>query len=143
VTSTGAFRLAMDVSPGKPHVGQPVDLVVKVTTLAGSAPKKPLDDPHFSILGSAIGGEGSAQLPAFSDAEGIFRASFTFLAPGKYEVTFHATSDGYALKTTRNVLTFETAAAPQAPPPAAAPPPTPPAASSSASPAPTASVKWL
>jgi eukaryotic-like serine/threonine-protein kinase len=141
VTATGPFRLAMDVSPGKPHVGQAVELVVKVTTFAGGGPKKPLEDPHFSILGSAIGGEGSAQLPASSDADGIFRASFTFLAAGKYEVTFHATSDGYALKTTRNVVTFEAAAPPQAPPPATASPAPPPSAT--ASPAPSASVKWL
>ncbi len=132
VTAMGPFRTAMDVSPAKPHVGQPVDLVVKVTTLAGGPPKKPLEDPHFSVLGSAVGGEGSAQLPAFSDAEGIFRASFTFLAPGKYEVTFHAKSDTYALKANTAASSpwrrHHLRSARTIPPPAVTPPPAPPVA---------------
>jgi serine/threonine-protein kinase len=141
VTATGPFRMAMDVSPAKPRVGQAVDLVVKVTTSSGGAPKKPLDDPRFSILGGAVDGDG-VQLPAFSDVDGIFRASFTFLAPGKYEVTFHAKSDAYELKATRNLVTLDPvspSASPTAPPPPAA------AASpaDAGSPAPSASVKWL
>jgi hypothetical protein len=129
----------MDMTPAKPRVGQPVDLVVKVTTSAGAPPKKPLDDPHFSIVGGAIGGDGTARLPAFSDADGIFRASFTFLAPGKYEVTFQAKSDNYALKATRNLVTLDALAAPAT----AAPQPTETAPGEPATPAPSASVKWL
>jgi serine/threonine-protein kinase len=141
VTSTGPFRTAMDVTPGRPRVGQPVDLVVKVTTSAGGPPKKPLEDPHFSIVGGAAGGAEAAQLPAFSDAEGIFRASFTFLAPGKYEVTFHAKSDTFALKATRNLVTLEPASSPTPARSATPAPETAPA--ESATPAPSASVKWM
>ena len=148
VTATGPFRTAMDVTPGKPRVGQPVDLVVKVTTSAGGPPKKPLEDPHFSIFGGAPSGAAAAQLPAFSDAEGIFRASFTFLAPGKYEVTFHAKSDSYALKATRSLVALEPASSSPAPttaapPPTALPAPTETAPAETATPAPSASVKWL
>jgi serine/threonine protein kinase len=138
VTSTGPFRTAMDVSPGKPRVGQPVDLVVKVTTSAGGPPKKALEDPHFAITGG-VPGSAAAELPAYSDAEGIFRASFTFLAPGKYEITFHAKSDTYALKATRNLVTLEAATSPAA----TAPRPTETAPAEPATPAPSASVKWM
>jgi hypothetical protein len=140
VTATGPFRTTLDVSPAKPRVGQAVDLVVKVTTSSGGAPKKPIEEPHFTIAGSAIGGDGTAELPAFGDEPGIFRASFTFLAAGKYEVTFHATSDGTALRSTRNLVTLDAVAPP--PTPAAVPtdePPVPAAPSA----APSASVKWM
>ncbi len=139
VTAMGPFRTAMDVVPPKPRVGQAVDLLVKVTTSIGAPPKKPLEDPHFSIVGTAVGGDGALQLPAFSDADGLFRASFTFLAAGKYEVTFHAKSDSYALRATRSLVALDPggAAAP-APSPTA-----PPAPVESAAPAPSASVKWM
>ncbi len=140
VTATGPFRTTMDVSPGKPRVGQAVDIVVKVTTSSGGAPKKPIEDPHFTIAGSAIGGDGTAQLPAFSDELGIFRASFTFLATGKYEVTFHAKSDGLALRSTRSLVTLDAIVTPPEPAPAPDEPPPTPAAPSAA---PSASVKWM
>jgi serine/threonine protein kinase len=142
VTATGPFRTMMDVSPAKPRVGQAVDLVVKVTTSSGGAPKKPIEDPHFTIAGSSIGGDGTAELPAFGDEPGIFRASFTFLAAGKYEVTFHAKSDGVALRSTRSLVTLDAVVTPPAPMPASVPtdePPTPAAPSA----APSASVKWM
>ena len=141
VTSTGPFRMALDVSPGKPHAGQPVDFVVKVTTLAGGAPTKPLQDPHFSIFGGPIGAKG-VQLPASGEDDGIFRATFSFPSQGKYEVTFQATSESYALKATRNLVTLD---APAAPPTSTTPPASTAASapSSTASPAPSASVKWL
>jgi hypothetical protein len=125
----------------KPRVGQQVDIVVKVTTAAGGAPKKPIQDPHFSILGGGIGGEG-VQLAAMSDPDGMmFRTSFSFPAQGKYEVTFHGTSDAYALKATRNLVTFDVAATPA--PPASAPAQGTAPPGDTATPAPSASVKWL
>jgi hypothetical protein len=140
VTATGPFRTAMDVQPPKPRVGESVELVVKVTTAAGTSLKKPLDDPHFSVRGSSIGGDGALQLPAFSDADGIFRASFTFLAAGKYEVTFHAKSDSYALKATRVLVALDLSAPPA---PATSPPASPAAPAEAPTPAPSASVKWM
>ncbi len=130
----------MDLTPAKPRVGDAVDLVVKVTTSAGGPPKKALEDPHFSV----VGGGGTAQLPAFSDADGIFRASFTFLAAGKYEITFHAKSDAITLKATRNLVAQDASPGPSTPaaPASNAAPPSP-APSESATPAPSASVKWL
>ena len=141
VTSTGPFRASMDVSPAKPRVGEQVDLVVKVTTSAGGPLKKPLDDPHFSIAGSGTGG-AAMQLPASGDADGIFRASFTFLAPGKYEVTFHAKSDAVALRVARSLVTQDAAPAAASPTTAPASTASPPPAETTA-PAPSASVKWL
>jgi hypothetical protein len=137
VTASGPYRTAMDVAPAKPHVGQAVDLAVKVTTSAGQAPKKVIEDAHFTITGTAIGGD--ARLPAFEDTAGLFRAGFTFLAPGKYEVTFQAKSDGVAIKTTRTVVTLES------PAPAVSAPvlPPEPAPSEAPSAAPSASVKWM
>jgi serine/threonine-protein kinase len=133
----GAYRTTLDVFPAKPRVGQAVDLVVKLASSAGAS-RKPAEDAHFVITGSAIGGDGAAKLPAFEDATGVFRAGFTFLAAGKYEVTFHATVDGVAVKSARSVVT---SAASQAPAPLPAPsagtddnPPPP---------APSGSVKWL
>jgi hypothetical protein len=137
VTATGPFRTTMDLAPAKPRVGQAVDIVVKVTMTSGGAPKKPVDDPHFTIAGSAIGGDGTAQLPAFSEEPGIFRASFTFLAAGKYDVTFHAKSDGLALKSSRSLVTLDAIVAPATP--ATSEPPAPQAPSA----APSASVKWM
>ena len=143
VTASGPFRTAMDMSPAKPRVGQAVDIVVKVTTSSGGAPKKPIEDPHFTIAGSSIGGDGTTQLPAFSDEPGIFRASFTFLAAGKYDVTFHAKSDGVALKSSRSLVTLDAVVTPSAPTPADEPAPSPAAPSTTPSAAPSASVKWM
>ncbi|HEY2517637.1 MAG TPA: protein kinase [Polyangiaceae bacterium] len=139
VTASGPFRTALDVAPAKPQVGQSVDLVVKVTT-GGGAPKKPLEEPRFVVSGAAIGGRGNVQLPAFSDADGVFRASFTFLAPGKYAVTFLAKSDAVIIKAERAVVTRE-ATAPANPNPGPAPANSAPGETPSA--APSASVKWM
>jgi hypothetical protein len=138
VTASGPFRTALEVAPAKPRVGQPVDLVVKVVTSSGAPPKKPLEEAHFLIAGASIGAGAAAKLPAFSDADGIFRASFTFLSPGKYEITFLAKSDALVLKAERSVVTLD----------AAGPTPSPPGADTGApsetpSAAPSASVKWL
>ena len=140
VTANGPFRTALDVSPAKPNVGQAVDLVVKVTS-SGAPPKKPLEDPHFVVSGAPIGGAGNVQLPAFSDEGGVFRASFTFLAPGKYEVTFLAKSDAQVIKAERALVTHEAANSNPAPNNGAAPANTAPSDTPSA--APSASVKWM
>jgi hypothetical protein len=124
----------MDVAPAKPRVGQPVELVVRVTERGGGAPRKPIEEPIFLIGGPAMGGGVGAKLPAQADGNGTFRASFTFLSPGKYEVAFNARSDGALVKTARVLVAEDSSAQPppQPQPPIETPPP-----------APSASVKWL
>jgi hypothetical protein len=136
VTATGPYRTTMDVTPAKPNIGQAVDLVVKVTTSTGGPPKK-LDDAAFQITGAAMaasgapGAGGTARLPAIPDGAGIFRASFTFLAPGKYDVTFVAKGEGLQIKSSRALVASEIALPPAPDRPATPLPP------------PSASVKWL
>jgi serine/threonine-protein kinase len=149
VTATGPYRTALDATPAKPRLGQEVSLVAKVTTSAGTPVKKTLEDPHFSIAGSSIGGDGLVQLPAFTEDGTIFRANFTFLAPGKYEIGFHAKADALVLKASRTLVTVDSQpqAAPAAVPPAAgepgAPPSPVPASPPAPAPAPSSGVKWL
>ena len=69
--ATGPFRTVLDVAPVKPRVGEPADLIVRVTTSSGAPPRKPLEDPRFSIVGGGEPGGGAVQVPAFSETDGI------------------------------------------------------------------------
>ncbi len=119
-------RVTLDASSAKPRVGQQVDLVARIAS-GGGAPKSLAEDPHFLISGP---GGGATRLNASAEGTGIFRASFSFLEAGKYDITFNAKLDGNAVRAARGV----TAGAPGPAPTPSGDPPTPP---------PTPSGKWL
>ena len=125
-------RVTLDASTAKPRVGQQVDLVAKLGG-PGGAPKSMAEDPHFMIAGP---GGANIRLPASPEGTGLFRASFTFLEAGKYEITFSAKLDGNPLRAVRG-LTAGT------PGPGPGPGPAPPPSGDTPQPPPTPSGKWL
>jgi eukaryotic-like serine/threonine-protein kinase len=122
-------RVTLDASTAKPRVGQQVDLVAKIGGPGGGAPKSAPEDPHFVIAGP---GGSSTRMPASAEGTGLFRASFTFLEAGKYDITFSAKLDGNAVHAARAV----TAGTP-------GPSPTPSPSGDMPTPPPTSSGKWL
>jgi serine/threonine-protein kinase len=126
-TSPSAFKVLLDANVGAPRVGQTVEFTARVAPTKGT-----FDGPTFVISGPGLG--GGATMPAQSPAPGVFKASFAFLEPGRFDVTFSTQADGKPLKAARS-LTAGDAPAPKPPEPPK--PPTPPAT------APTGSVKWM
>ncbi len=124
----GSVRVTLDASTARPRVGQQVDLVAKISG-PGGAPKSAAEEPHFLIAGP---GGSSTRLPASAEGTGLFRASFSFLEAGKYDVTFNAKLDGNGVHAARTV----TAGAPT-------PGPTPTPSGDPPQPPPTPSGKWL
>jgi serine/threonine-protein kinase len=94
-------RAAVDVSPGAPRVGQSVDLVARATLGNGAAPKAPVADGAFELAGPGIA--PGTRLPAALEGVGTCRASFTFLGPGRFVVTFVGRVDGSAVRSTRTI----------------------------------------
>ena len=126
-TSPSAFKVLLDTNVGAPRVGQTVEFTARVAPTKGT-----FEGATFVISGPGLG--GGATMPAQSPAPGVFKASFAFLEPGRFDVTFSTQADGKPLKAARSL----TAGDPPAPkPPEPAKPPAPPAA------APTGSVKWM
>jgi serine/threonine-protein kinase len=118
VPLTTNMRAVLDASNTKPRVGQQVELVAKVVGPKDSAPKNTPEDAHFNIVGP---GGAATRLPATADGSGIYRATFTFLEAGKYDVTFNAKADGAAVHATRTINAGAGAPAPSGdtpPPPA-------------------------
>jgi hypothetical protein len=128
VPAAGAPRATIDAAPAKPKLGQSVEFVAKVLTSGGAAPKSAITEGRFTIAGPGLG--AGADLAAASEGN-VFRAGFTFLERGRYEVSFSGKVDGQAVRAARAVVIE-----------ASTPPPTtgtveqPP-------PPPSASVKWL
>jgi hypothetical protein len=123
------LHAALVATPAKPRIGQQVDLVAKVTTLAGTAPKGAAEEPHFQIVGP---GGFTSQLPAIVESSGSYRASFAFLEAGTYQVVFTAKVDGAPVKAMRQLVAGD----------ATAPPPGTPSAAPSETP-PVPSAKWM
>jgi eukaryotic-like serine/threonine-protein kinase len=121
-------RVTLDASTAKPRVGQNVDLIAKIGG-PGGAPKSLAEDPHFVIAGP---GGSTTRLNASPEGTGVFRATFTFLEAGKYDVTFNAKLDGNAVRAARGLMAG--APGPGPTPGSSGDPPTPP---------PTPSGKWL
>jgi hypothetical protein len=120
-------RATLDATPAKPKLGQPVDFTAKVAT------RSPVTDAHFQLVGPGLG--AGAKLAALSDGA-AFRAGFTFLEAGKFEVSFTAKVDDKIVRTAR-VVVVESATSPSPTVPSGdATGNTPPTA-------PTGSVKWL
>jgi serine/threonine-protein kinase len=124
-------RASIDVSNAKPSVGQPVDFVAHV---AGGAHAR-TEAPRFHFAGPGIA--PGTDVSAADDGSGAYRASFTFLQPGRFEVVFGARVDGTATRATRLVVVGDGRSAP-APAPGPAPAP-----SAAPTPAPSSSGGWL
>jgi serine/threonine protein kinase len=126
----GATRATIDVSNGKPGVGEPVDLVGH---LAGAHAR--VDGAHFHIAGPGIA--AGTDLSAVDDGSGAYHASFTFMQAGRFEVDFGVRADGTPARAARMLVV----GGGQTPSPATAPTDAQPAAT----PAGTASgtAKWM
>ena len=78
---------------------------------------------------AGTGVPGGVRLPAITTAAGVFKASYAFLEPGKFDVQFLTQAEGNKVVTAKRtvVASSDVPPAPSAPPSAA----------------PTASVKWM
>jgi serine/threonine-protein kinase len=114
-------KVAIEAMPVRPHIGQPVALLAKVTNSAGGAPKS-VEDVHFRLNGPGL--TPDTRLSATLDVPGTYRAAFTFFEPGKYDVAFEARVDGVLIRVVRQIATGDDAP-PPAPSEATPTPPTP------------------
>jgi len=128
-----AGRGALDASNARPAVGQPVDFVARVSGPAGAR----LDAPSFHIAGPGL--SAGTDMPAGDDGSGALRTTFTFLQPGRFDVTFSGRAPSGPVRAVRSVAVSDPNASSRAPavPPAAAPPPPAPAVPQSGA------QKWL
>ena len=116
------YKALVDVSVATPRLGQTVEITAKVMP-----PKGDFADPGFTIVGPGV--PGGVRLPAITTAAGVFKASYAFLEPGKFDVQFLTQAEGNKVVTAKRtvVASSDVPPAPSAPPSAA----------------PTASVKWM
>jgi serine/threonine protein kinase len=128
--AANAAHASLDVSASHPGVGQPVDLAGRVR---GAAAHPRVEGPSFLIAGPGIA--AGTRLEAADDGSGVYRATFTFLQDGRYDVTFVARSDGAPVRAARPVVV---GVLKQQPPPL---PPGPGEAPTAT--APTSSVRWM
>ena len=98
VAATGVARAIVDVSNPRPGVGQPVDLAAHIQ--GSSRPK--VDGATFHIAGPGI--PSGTHLEGNDDGSGVFRATFTFLQGGRFEVAFTARADGAAVRAAHVIL---------------------------------------
>ena len=118
------YKALVDVSNASPKLGQTVELTARIAPNKGD-----FEAPSFTIVGPGV--PGGVRMPAQSPAPGVFKASYAFLEPGRFDITFSTQEDGRPITAKRSVTAV--AAAPT-------PPPTP---TPTAPPAPTGSVKWM
>jgi serine/threonine-protein kinase len=116
------YKALVDVSAATPRLGQTVELTARVAPNKGD-----FDAPGFTIAGPGV--PGGVRMPAQNPAPGVFKASYAFLEPGRFEITFTTQESGKPISAKRAVTAGEPAPAPT--------PTTPP------SPNPTGSVKWM
>jgi hypothetical protein len=126
----GPTRLAIDVSIASPTAGQSVDISARITAAPGGAPPK-VDSETFRVSGPGVA--PGTKLEAAEEGSGVFRTTFAFARPGRFEVAFSAHVDGATVRTSRTVAV--------GPPPA--PAPLPASTGESAPPSPEPSAKWL
>jgi serine/threonine-protein kinase len=117
------YKALLDVSNASPKIGQTVDLVARV-----APPKGDFDAPGFTIAGPGV--PGGIRMPAQEAGPGVFKASYAFLDPGKFDVTFTVQVKGSPVTAKRSINAVA------APAPVPAPTPLP-------APSPTGSVKWM
>ena len=121
----GGMRVSLDAIPAKPRIGQQVELVVKLSAPNGAAPKTSAEEPHFVIAGP--NSTKGTKMLALTESSGVYRGTYSFLEPGRYEVTFNGKADGIAVHTSRTIIAGDvprpTSAAPSGDP--QTPPPSP------------------
>jgi serine/threonine-protein kinase len=103
-------RVAVDASSARPAVGQPVSFVAREVGPFRTA----LDDPHFRVAGPGLA--TGTEMPVSGDGAAVPRATFTFLQPGRFEVSFSARAAGGPVFAVRSVVVGD-----PAPPPVPAP----------------------
>jgi hypothetical protein len=122
-----AMHAIVDLSSGRPGIGQPVDMAARIQ---GNGRAK-VEGASFHIVGPGIA--PGTHLDVADDGSGVFRATFTFLQSGRFEVSFTARADGAPVRSARAVIVGDVKPLP-APGAASTAPPLP---------APTDSAKWL
>jgi hypothetical protein len=138
----GGARVAIDVSNAKPGVGQPVDFTARLLGARGH-----LDAASFRFAGPGLG--AGTDVPAADDGTGLLRTTFTFLQPGRFDVSFTARAGSAPATTVRGARSLLVgvgagAAGDAVARPGAASAPPVPATPAPATPAPSASAqKWL
>jgi serine/threonine-protein kinase len=95
----GGARASLEVSSARPSVGQPIDFVARVA--GGSASGRTVvQGPVFRVTGPGIA-PGTA-LDAAEGGSGTYRATFAFLQPGRFDVSFQARAvDGAMVRSSR------------------------------------------
>ncbi|HEY5316441.1 MAG TPA: protein kinase, partial [Solirubrobacteraceae bacterium] len=121
------LRAIVDLSSAKPGLGQPVDMAAHIQ----SPGRAKVEGASFHIVGPGIA--PGTHLDVADDGSGIYRATFTFLQSGRFEVSFTARADGAPMRSARAVIVGEVKPLP-APGAASGAPPLP---------APSDSSKWL
>ena len=123
--SAGPVRVAVETSSAKPGVGQPVDIAARV--LGGAGSRTHVDGARFRVAGPGI--PSGTELTALDDGSAVFRTTFTFLQPGRYDVSFVARADGAVVRGGHAIVVDDPSspAAPAAAPPqpSSAPPASP------------------
>lgn len=134
-----AARATIDASNAKPGSGQPVDFSARVVGGSAAAPRPKVDGATFRIAGPGIA--PGTKLDAVDDGSGLWRATFTFLQGGRFEVTFAARADGAPVRAVRVVQVGQAGSDTEPKSRPSAPPP--PAPGSGEAPAAASSAKWL
>jgi serine/threonine protein kinase len=132
--ASGPLRVAVETSSARPGVGQPVDLSARVAGGATGHPR--VEGPRFRIAGLGI--PPGTELTAPDDGSGVFRTTFTFFQPGRFEVAFLARADGAPVRSARVVVVDDPSAPATAPQPAPQQASSAPPANAAAPPA-----KWM
>ena len=122
------IRATLEALPAKPRVGQQIELTVRIAMPGGAAPKANVEEPHFVIAGGPAGSSGTKML-ALTESPGVYRGTFSFLEPGRYEISFNGKADGVPVHVSKTVIAGDVPRAPHAPPPGVDPPTPPPSPS--------------
>lgn len=117
-----SFKVILEANIAQPRLGQTVEFTARV-----APPKGDFDSAVFIISGPGLA--GGATMQAQSPAPGVFKASFSFLEAGRFDISFSMLADGKPLRAGRSLTAGD-------PPPKPVDPKPP-------GPTPTGSVKWM
>ncbi len=106
-----ALRVVLETSSNQPVPGQPVDFEARIV---GGVGARKVEAARFRIVGPGLA--AGTELPSPDDGSGVFRTTFTFLQPGRFDVRFGARADGVSVGASRAVSVGDGAASPSATP---------------------------
>lgn len=118
-----AFKVMLEANVGQPRLGQTVEFTARVAPTKGT-----FESAVFMISGPGLG--AGVTMPAQSPAPGVFKASYSFLEAGRFDVSFSTLADSKPLRAARSLSAGDIG-------PPKPPEPKPPGT------APTGSVKWM